>query len=199
MRRAAVAIAQVLGVCLVATPLVAVSPQAAQGDPKRPDVVITEADCTKKIRVKRGDLIEVRLMAGLPSYWAQDQHNPILRSKLRFPKSQPAPRLGDLTTLDGRYICLNLFEVVGDSEVPVTLKLMYCAPPTEAERLEHVKPKDPTELAFWTRQRLERKKITPTEFRPDLDVTKLKEGMLFQVAFQTRDELSKVQNAPTGP
>ena len=198
MRRASPAIAFVQGVFLVAIPLVAFSPPAAPKDLKRPDVVITEAEYMKKIRVKKGDLIEVRLKAGLISYWAQDRPNPILR-KLKGPKAEPAPRVGPVPSLDGRYICVNLFEVVDDSAVPVTLKLMYCAPPSEAERLERVKPEDPTDLAFWTRQRLKRKEITPTEFRPDLDVTKLKEGMVFQVAFQTKDEPSKVQSASSGP
>ena len=197
MRRAGAVIAFEL--ILIVTPLLTPSPRAAQSDTRSPDLVITENDYTRKIRVKKGDLIEVRLMAGLPLYWTQDQPNPILRSKLRFPKSEPAPRRGKVPILDGRYICVNLFEVVGDVEFPVSLKLICCAPPSEAERLERVKPKDPSDLAFWTRERLKRKEITPTEFRPDLDVTKLKEGMVFQVAFQTKDEPSKVQSASSKP
>ena len=198
MRRAALVIAFVQGVVLVAMPLVALSAETAQSDPKRPDVVITETDYSKNIRVKKGDLIEVRLKAGLTSYWAVDGPISILR-KLKGPKAEPAPRVGPVPSLDGRYICVNLFEVVNESGVPVTLKLMYCAPPSEAERLQRVKPEDPTDLTFWTRQRLKRKEITPTEFRPDLDVTKLKEGMVFQATFRTKDEPSKVQSASSGP
>ncbi len=90
-------------------------------------MVITEADYAKKKPVKKGDLIEVRLLAGLPLCWAQEPPNPALRSMLKHPRTDPAPRKGKFPSLDGRYICVNQFEFVGDSNAPVTLKLLYCA------------------------------------------------------------------------
>ena len=181
-------------VFLVATPLVALSAQTTKTDTDRPDVVITEADYAKTISVKKGNLIEVRLKAGLRSYWAQEHPNANFR-KRKGPKSEPEPRVGSMPSLDGRYICVNLFEVVSDSAASVTSKLMYCSPPSQAERLAQVKPKDPTDLAFWTRQRLKRKEITQSEFRPDMDATKLKEGMVFQASFQTKDAPSAEQKS----
>jgi hypothetical protein len=197
MKIYAMSFAIVIGEFLGATPLVALSSRTAQGEPKRPDVVITQAESEKKMLVKKGDLIEVRLPAGLTSYWAQEGSNPILR-RLTGPKAEPAPRVGGLPTLDGRYLSVNRFEVVEDSAVPLPLKMMYCAPPTERERLERVKPEDPTDLAFWTRQRLKRKEFTPTQFHPGLDVSRLKEGMVFHMSFRTKDDPSKVQKSLPG-
>ncbi len=58
-----------------------------------------------------------------------------------------------------------------------------------------MKPSDPSDLAFWTRQRLERKEITSTEYRPDLALNEFKEGMVFHVALQLVDDSTKGQPA----
>ncbi len=173
---------------VVATAVITLKSQTTPASPAPPNVTITDSDLNKTIRVKKGDVIEVRLLAGLPSYWFPLEPMPALRNKLKYPRSEAAPRTGETLSLDGRYTCVNLFEVVGESDVPVTFKLTYCAPPREAERLAGIKPKDPTDLGFWTRQRLERKEITPIEFRPGLPATELKEGMAFEVKLQTKDQ-----------
>src|SRR5262249_50208088 len=98
-----------------------------------------------------------------------------------------------------RTLSVNVFEVIADSSVPVPLRLMYCKPPTEAERLQGIKPDDPTDKAFWTRRRIQQKAITETDFRPDGAVTDLKEGMIFKAGLQTQDDTAKAQNASSRP
>jgi hypothetical protein len=172
----------------VVTPLEARQLPAAKGDLKLRRVVLTESDYGKTIRVKKGDLVEVRLLAGGLKYWVLEKPNPFLRSMFDLPEFKPAPRIGDTVTLDGRIICVNLFEVVGECDDLIPLELMYCHPQTVSDVRAKLKPKEPNDLAFWTRKRIERKQITRQKFRPDPSASKLKEGMVFQAELRTTDE-----------
>jgi len=187
MSRSAKTISVAFGVLIVATPLLALSTQLAGEKRKQADLVISDADNGKTKTVKKGDLIEVRLPAVLGSYWALQQPSPLLRNVFGRFQSDPAPRKSRFPTLDGRFICVNQYEFVGDSDTPVPLKLMCCVPQTPEERRAGIAPSDPSDEAFWTRRRVERKEISTSEFQTG----QLKEGMVFQVTLQTNDESPK--------
>ena len=199
MKTVASAIALACAVSVV-MPLAARRSPVAQGDPKPRRVVVTESDYATTIRVNKGDLIEVRLLAGVPSYWARPEPNPLLRSVDRLPTSESTAGIPVQMSTDGLSTGINLFEVVGERDDPFTLKVMYCnfrsADDVRAKR----EPKDRTDVAFWTRQRIARKEITRQKFRRGLSASDLKEGMVlkecmvlkegmvFEVRLQTTDD-----------
>jgi hypothetical protein len=171
--------------------LLATEQQPDDPQHKRPDVMINEKSFKKPVRVKKGDVIEVRLKGALPAYWWAEDGLPSILRKVGETVDEPLPNGTDVPTLNGGYLGVDRYEVIKDPAEPVTLKLMYCRPPTQEERLARIRPDDPSDRAFWTRRRIERKEIKRSDFRPDLELANVREGMVFQFTLQSVNEAPK--------
>lgn len=55
-------------------------------------IVLKEKDYGKEIRLKPGDIFEVKLPAQMPLSWAQSERNGLLREFKGYPKYVDAPR-----------------------------------------------------------------------------------------------------------
>ena len=152
---------------LLATTLVGFSPPPRAKAPRPADLVLTEENFDQTLRVKKGDLIEVRLLASVPSGWARIDSNGLLRPVEGYPKVESVPRV--FRTLSNTYIHVYRFQVAGDANAPITLKLLYCRggkPPA-------------------TTAKAEQDQSTQPKFQPNQSLDALKTGMIYHVAFKT--------------
>jgi hypothetical protein len=197
MKTVASAIALASAVSVV-MPLAAPQSPVAQGVRKPRTVVITESDYAKTIRLRKGDFIEVRLLRGGTSYWVRPEPNPFLRRVYDIPTFQSVPDIGNQNSTHELTINVSQFEIVGECDDPITLKMMYCNARSSEDVRAKREPEDPTDRAFWTRQRIARKKTTRQKFRLGLSPSELKEGMVYKVKLQTTDTQpeSKQARAP---
>jgi hypothetical protein len=152
--------------CLMAWPDVR-TPAQAVGKETTP-VSITQKDFAKVIKVKAGDVIEIRLPMDQPLTWVLQDNQPLLTTVSGYPTSISVPRdpNSPVPELGAGAIWINRYTVAADRTVVVPLAWVYCRK---------------GELAL-TKERLEKKIIpTPPDFRPDLKHTDLREGMVFKV------------------
>jgi hypothetical protein len=153
---------------LLAIPLVGFcSPPPTAKSPRPADRVLTEENFDQNLRVKKGDVIEVRLVASVPSAWARIDSNELLRPVEGYPRVESVPRIA--RTISNTYIHVHRYQVTGDVNAPITLKLLYCRggkPPATGANPDRDQP-------------------TPPKFHPNQSLGALREGMIYQVALKT--------------
>jgi len=141
----------------------------AQGNSKESTpIAIAQKDFDKVIKVKNGDLVEIRLPMLLPLVWVPQDDQPLVTKATGFPKSvsvppdpnAPVPELGA-----GQF-WVNRYTVTAKGQVVVPLAWVYCRK---------------GDLAL-TKDRLAKGIIPmPPDYRADLKRSELREGMLFKV------------------
>jgi hypothetical protein len=168
--RTALALAASLGSMLIAA-------SADKPDPKDlarvPDLVLTEKDFDKEFAIKRGELVEIRLLATLPLMWSRIESNDIFRQVKGFPiQAAPIADKNQEQTLSGHFVCVHRFEVAADPNPQTSLKLLYS---------KFGRP----ELTY---ERLKNGEVPPApEFRRDQSINEVREGMVFQAKFKRKD------------
>ena len=140
---------------------------------ERAKIVLSEKHFDKEITLHRGDIFEVRLPALSPLEWAESEPNRFVRELKGYPKNEDVPRIGEEPTLGAGVVTVHRFEVVGESEAPVELELVYAK----------------FGKASLTAERLERKSIPkPGSFRDDQKREDLREGMVYHVKLKITKE-----------
>jgi hypothetical protein len=137
----------------------------------KPPTLITQKDFGKEIKVKSGDLIEVRLPMLLPLSWVIEEDQALLTPLKGFPKSESAPADPDLSVpkLGAGQVWIHRYTISSSREITVPVTWVHCRKGN---------------LAL-TKERLDKKIIPkPPDFRPDLKRSELREGMSFKVRFQ---------------
>ena len=142
---------------------------SAQGDGKESTpITITQKDFDKVIKVKDGDMVEIRLPMLLPLSWVLQEDQPLVTKVKGFPKSISVPPDPDapVPELGRGEFWVNRYTVTANRKVIVPLAWVYCRK---------------GDLAL-TKDRLEKNIIPmPPDFRADLKRTELREGMVFKV------------------
>jgi hypothetical protein len=146
------------------------SPASVNGNVK-PPTLITQKDFGKEIKVKNGEMIEVRLPMLLPLSWVLEEDQAFLTPVKGFPKSEsgpadPAPSVPNLGTGE---VWIHRYTISTSQEITVPVAWVYCRKGN---------------LAL-TKERLNKKIIPkPPDFRADLKRSELREGMIFKVKLQ---------------
>ncbi len=142
---------------------------SAQGDGKvSTPITITQKDFDKVIKVKNGDVVEIRLPMLLPLSWVLQDDQPLVTKVTGFPKSisvPPDPN-ASVPELGAGEFWVNRYTVTANQQAVVPLAWVYCRK---------------GDLAL-TKDRLAKNIIPmPPDFRADLKRSELREGMIFKV------------------
>jgi hypothetical protein len=137
----------------------------------KPPTLVTQKDFGKEIKVKNGDVIEVRLPMLLPLSWVIEEDQALLTPLKGFPKSESVPADPDpsVPKLGAGQLWIHRYTISSSREITIPVAWVYCRKGN---------------LAL-TKERLDKKIIPkPPDFRPDLKRSELREGMSFKVKFQ---------------
>jgi hypothetical protein len=149
------------------------SPPAERGlpkDAKAPAIVVTEKDQGKRITLKPGDIIEVRLPVTTPFTWTWPSSLDGIRPLPDYPKEVFPPGRGKTQTLGGPMLWVGRFEVTGKPDAPILLSLIYCLF-NHKEIMSQPSAKG---------------KIVPPEAWANLNNQPLQEGAMYQVALDVK-------------
>jgi len=137
----------------------------------KPPTLVTEKDFGKEIKVKNGEVIEVRLPMLLPLSWVIEEDQALLTPLKGFPKSEsvPADPERSVPKLGAGEVWIHRYTITSSREITIPVAWVYCRKGN---------------LAL-TKERLDKKMIpNPPVFRPDLKRSELREGMIFKVKLQ---------------